>query len=106
MAAGVRTFLCGGGSSVSCYKKTVAGFVAPRFRWPLRSVRLIVTPNLNAPNLAPGAYQRLSVVYGLSFSADDIGQVIPTEHLITNGPAAPDNSSVGYQDGYHGAEVL
>lgn len=103
---GVRTFLCGGGSSVSCYQKTVAGLEAPIFQWRLRSIRLEAPSDLKAPNLALGDYQRLSVAYGLSFSADDIGQIIPTVQLNTNTPPPPDGPTVGYQDGYHGAEVL
>jgi len=49
--------------------------------YKLRSIVLPVPDDLNAPSMAPVAYSRLAVAYGLSFDPFDIGHVIKKSEM-------------------------
>ena len=88
---GLPIFLCGGGYKIGLYhsvilsiqnnikKVNIAGF---------RFVKLPKPDNLEAQDIPPSEYHRISVSYGLSFSGVDIGKIIsPKENsdLIVEG---------------------
>ena len=70
-------FLCGGGSQVSPYRDLAARMVENASPCKLRKQDLPEPQRLVAPELPAKSYHRLSVAYGLSFDAFDIGQIVP-----------------------------
>jgi hypothetical protein len=75
-------FICGGGRRMEPYRATVIGLGA-KFAQTWNdfkgfAVKDIPMPDqLQAPLLASNDYDRLAVAYGLSFTSDEIGEVVP-----------------------------
>lgn len=74
-------FLCGGGAYVDFYEAIADRMVNKSFPCALRKLELPVPQRLVAQEVRAAEYHRLSVAYGLSFDAFDIGQIVP-EHEI------------------------
>jgi len=75
-------FICGGGSYSSEYRELIEdcnleAFGMPRFR----VIELPKPEGLDAVGLNPKNYHRMAVAYGLSFSIDDIKEIIPP-HVV------------------------
>ncbi len=87
-ASGLPIFLCGGGGRHPRYRDLLEN-LGSSIASSLINVRefnimQIPKPNqLDAPELPYSEYDRLAVAYGLSFTADEIGAVIP-ESKITD----------------------
>ena len=69
------SFFCGGGVLSDFYANLLRGFEKRIPPFGLRASQLPVPDDLEAPGMAPSAYARLAVAYGLSFDPFDIGQV-------------------------------
>lgn len=78
-------FLCGGGSYVDFYRRLADGMVEKSFPCALRRMELPRPQRLVAPYLPQGESHRLSVAYGLSFDAYDIGQIVPEREEPVDG---------------------
>jgi hypothetical protein len=79
---GMPVFICGGGSNNSEYRKLIeecdlVAFGIPRFR----VIELPKPEGLEASGLYSDNYHRMAVAYGLSFSTDDIKEIIPP-HVV------------------------
>ena len=77
---GVPLFLCGGGSKMDFYIDLVDSIEAGG-PYKIRKVSLPKPDRLTAKKLPRDAYDRLSVAYGLSFDALDIGEIIETSEI-------------------------
>lgn len=81
-AAGLPVFICGGGARNPIYKDLIES-LGSKIAESLTnfnefSIKAIPQPQkLNAPELPHNEYDRLAVAYGLSFTSDEIGKVIP-----------------------------
>ncbi len=79
-------FICGGGGRLPVYRKII-NELGLRFkkRWSYFkgfTIKEIPKPEqLDAPDLPPNEYDRLAVAYGLSFTSDEIGEVIPKSKI-------------------------
>lgn len=93
-------FLCGGGAQIEIYKQ----FVEKYFKWPEKfNIMAIPKPDeIEAPELAKKDYHRIAVAYGLSFSIDDIGKVVPPDAI----PDIPNSNSIDCPDKYIGSEQV
>lgn len=74
-------FICGGGGRLSSYRQMIREMGERcAHAWDLFrgfAIKKIPKPdNLETPDLSPDEYDRLAVAYGLSFTADEIGEVI------------------------------
>ena len=102
---GIPTFLCGGGGQSILYQ-SVLDFV--RNKMPSYRVDKKVLPvpeNLILPTgVNQEVYDRLSVSYGLSFDAFDLGQITREQDIEDD--AAPDRLEIDYTDRFIGAESL
>ena len=78
---GVPLFLCGGGSRLSFYASLFNELAATGRRYPIVITPLPKPERLDAEGLAEDEYDRLSVAYGLSFSALDIGTIRTTDQV-------------------------
>ena len=79
-------FICGGGGRHASYRKTIdelgqrCANAWDYFRG--FTIKDIPKPNhLDAPDLPHEEYDRLAVAYGLSFTSDEIGEVIPASKI-------------------------
>lgn len=78
---GLPVFICGGGGRLSGYRKTIEnlGYKISISRKNFKgfSIKNIPKPDqLDAPDLSRQEYDRLAVAYGLSFTSDEIGEVV------------------------------
>lgn len=78
---GIPTFLCGGGGRVDVYDEVVRRLENPDQAYKIKVLKLPQPDRISAPKLPSGCYDRLSVAYGLSFNAFDIGRVIPAHEI-------------------------
>lgn len=83
---GLPVFICGGGRRLANYREMIddRGKKIAKNHSDFRGfeVKDIPKPDqVEAPNLSHGDYDRLAVAYGLSFTADEIGQIIPESKL-------------------------
>ncbi|WP_423907115.1 hypothetical protein [Candidatus Spongiihabitans sp.] len=98
---GVPLMLCGGGARVEFYKEVVSILIRPEYGYLLQKSRLSVRDKLDAPGLLEEDSDRLSVAYGLSFDALQIGEIthpgpIPFETENTGqGKSCPKCSGTG-----------
>lgn len=81
-------FICGGGGRLDCYREMIRKLsLTLQNAWEGLNgfvVKEIPAPTeLEAPGLSHADYDRLAVAYGLSFTLDEIGEVIP-KHKIEN----------------------
>jgi hypothetical protein len=77
---GVPLFLCGGGSKMDFYIDLIDS-IESGGPYKIRKVSLPKPDRLTAKKLPRDAYDRLSVAYGLSFNALDIGEIIETSEI-------------------------
>jgi len=76
----IRVFLCGGGAHVELYSALVDALIRDAHPCHLELVHLPRPDRFEAKGLGDGAYDRLSVAFGLSFDPYDIGTVrLPDE---------------------------
>ena len=78
---GIPTFLCGGGASVDVYSEIIRRFENNNHAYKVRVEKLPQPQRLNAPEMPENSYTRLSVAYGLSHNAMDIGRIIPANDI-------------------------
>jgi len=86
---GVRTFLTGGGANVDFYKEILEQHVSRSGVTPIRLVKMDMPKRMLAQGVRQDDYPRLSVAFGLSFDAFDLGEVITTneiDNLEASGP--------------------
>jgi hypothetical protein len=78
---GLPVFICGGGSKMDFYKKTVRhaeeGLKKSIYRVDLEEKKLPKPDNLENVDIPLRDYHRFAVSYGLSFSEVDIGRIVP-----------------------------
>lgn len=82
--SGVPSFLCGGGSHVELYKKLIPHSSKKLSKAGIRSLFMRDLPkpkNLENDDILPQEYHRLAVSYGLSFSTDSMGRIIPERDI-------------------------
>ena len=95
-------FLCGGGSSEEIYIDMVEelsrSLKASHVSFSgFRPLDIPMPDNLYAPEIPPNEYKRLAVAYGLSFSPDEIGEVVPESKVED---IQPINTSKDLDDRY------
>jgi hypothetical protein len=102
-------FVCGGGSKEKVYEEVVRqmGSKLAGTIQNFQGFRVLNIPKpetLQAPNIAPDEYRRLAVAYGLSFSTDEIGEIIPESAVEDQ----PKNRSliIDYSTKYIGPEQV
>lgn len=78
---GVPTFLCGGGGKVDVYSELIGRFENNNHAYKIRVEKLPQPQRLSAPHLPSDSYDRLSVAYGLSYNAMDIGRIIQANEI-------------------------
>ncbi len=101
-------FVCGGGSKEKIYKEIVQAISKSLSDALLgfQGFKVLDIPKpetLQAPSIAPNEYRRLAVAYGLSFSKDEIGEIIPQSAVEDNGIA---KRIIDYEDRYVGPEQM
>jgi len=75
-------FICGGGSYSTEYRKLIEECDLKAYGIPgFRVIELPKPEGLDAAGLHSGNYHRMAVAYGLSFSTDDIKEIIPP-HVV------------------------
>jgi len=87
-------FVCGGGSKEKVYAEVVRqmGTALAGTIQDFQGFKVLSIPKpetLQAPNIAPDEYRRLAVAYGLSFSSDEIGEIIPESSIEDIEPFSP-----------------
>ena len=98
---GVPLMLCGGGARVEFYKDVISILIRPKYGYLLQESRLPALDKLDAPGLLEEDSDRLSVAYGLSFDALQIGEIthpgpFPSETENTGqGKSCPKCSGTG-----------
>jgi hypothetical protein len=101
-------FVCGGGSKEKIYKEivqTISKSLSDSLMG-FHGFKVLDIPKpetLQAPNIPPSEYRRLAVAYGLSFSNDEIGEIIPQSSVEDNGLA---KRIVDYEDRFVGPEQM
>ena len=95
---GIRTFVCGGGAQSSIYMEAI-GKVKPKYN--LIPISLPLPDNLIATNLSEDKFHRVSVAYGLSFDAMNLGNIRKkTEVDDLRKPQLPERkSNTDFDDG-------
>ena len=76
---GLPIFLCGGGSKIGLYHSVILSIQNNIKRVNIAGFKFVKLPkpeNLEAKDIPPSEYHRISVSYGLSFSGVDIGRII------------------------------
>ena len=82
---GVPVFLAGGGSECSVYAQSLANAFR-RLNVPaLRTSFPLLEETMRGTTLTEGEFHRLSVAYGLTFDADDLGKIL-APHQIEDAP--------------------
>jgi len=79
-------FICGGGARLVSYRKMVedrGNKIADRFNEfkGFNIKEIPISKQLDAPEIHHNEYDRLAVAYGLSFSVDEIGKIIPSKQI-------------------------
>lgn len=94
----IPTFLCGGGASVDVYSEIISRFENKDHAYKVRVEKLPLPQGLNAPEMPENSYTRLSVAYGLSHNAMDIGRIIQANDIADDPkpPRDPDPYSEKY----------
>ncbi|MFQ5714655.1 MAG: hypothetical protein ACE5GU_11555 [Candidatus Scalinduaceae bacterium] len=79
---GLPVFICGGGSNISTYRKLISNCKLEEYGIArFKVIELPKPEGLDAEGLYSNNYHRMAVAYGLSFSTDDIKEIIPP-HVI------------------------
>ena len=85
---GLPVFICGGGSVLQFYRDVIKDCEKSLKVIGCQSFKILDLPlpeGFHAKGLSPQDYHRLAVAYGLSFTFDDIGKIIPpsdTEDIV------------------------
>ena len=95
---GVPTFLCGGGGKVDVYSELIGRFENSNHTYRIKLEQLPQPQRLSAPQLPTGSYDRLSVAYGLSHNALDIGRIIQANEIDDHN--IPPNNPDPYADNF------
>jgi hypothetical protein len=97
--AGIRVFLCGGGSSCDVFEQAVA--TAARLSGvPLPRIRLPLPERLKAQDLPQDQFHRVSVAYGLGIDVFNLGQIISMAEVEDDGPVPmPVRAHFDWDDG-------
>ena len=97
--AGIRVFLCGGGSSCDVFEQAVT--TAARLSGvPLPRIRLPLPERLKAQDLPQDQFHRVSVAYGLGMDAFNLGQIISMAEVEDDGPVPmPVRAHFDWDDG-------
>lgn len=95
---GIRTFVCGGGSQSAIYIDAIAKV---KEKYHLLPINLPLPDNLIANDLSKENFHRVSVAYGLSFDAMNLGNIrIKTEVDDLKKPQLPERkSNTDFDDG-------
>lgn len=98
------TFLCGGASQIDLYEQALRR-IDKNKSWAGRlEIKDLILPRVvDAPGLPLGLRHRLLVAFGLSFSALDIGELIPPGGIPDPEDAGPRKQ---YTDDFVGAEMV
>ena len=78
---GLPVFVSGGGAACEFYQEALVDLFPPKYPWATRMEQLPVPEDLEAPGIDNENFGRLAVAYGLSFDADDIGEIIRPEEI-------------------------
>lgn len=104
---GLPVFLCGGGSQIELYKQATRdcsdSFSRNGSIEKFNFMDIPIPDGLEAPNLTKKNYHRIAVAYGLSFSFDDVGKIIPpnqVENINTN------DKTRDFSNNYIGSEMV
>ena len=84
---GLSVFICGGGGRFIGYRDAIVkrgkAIEANVADFAGLNIKNIPKPDqLDAPDLSLSDYDRLAVAYGLSFTVDEIGEVIPEKEIV------------------------
>ncbi len=79
---GVPMFLCGGGAKVKFYSQIITSMEEAGRPYKLTRVQLPKPDRLLAEGVSDDGYDRLSVAYGLSFDAFDIGEIQKADEVV------------------------
>lgn len=93
---GIPVFICGGGANVPFYRNALRRLNRPT-EYPMRVIQMERPDILKAPGLNAQDFHRLSVAYGLSFDAFDIGRIRPIDDTPDDDPPPAGPS---YTDAY------
>lgn len=93
---GIPVFICGGGANVPFYRNALGRLNRPT-EYPMRVIHMGRPDILKAPGLNAKEFHRLSVAYGLSFDAFDIGRIRPIDDTPDDDPPPAGPS---YTDAY------
>lgn len=83
--AGIRVFLCGGGSSCEVFEQVIPA-AARLSGVPLPRIRLPLPERLKAPDLPQDQFHRVSVAFGLGMDAFNLGQIISMAEIEDDAP--------------------
>ena len=78
---GLPVFVSGGGSACDFYQQALVDLFPPKYHWMTRQEQLPVPQDLRAAGVDERGFGRLAVAYGLSFDADDIGEITRPENI-------------------------
>jgi len=76
--SGLPFLLCGGGKDIDVYRKAM---MQVRSQWSLLEMRLSLPESFVATEVGASEFHRVSVAHGLSFSADNLGQIQPESEV-------------------------
>lgn len=93
---GIPVFICGGGANIPFYRNALGRLNKPT-EYPMRLIQMERPDILKAPGLNAKDFHRLSVAYGLSFDAFDIGRIRPIDDTPDDDPPPAGPS---YTDAY------
>jgi hypothetical protein len=104
---GLPVFLCGGGCQLEVYKdaiKACSSTLTKTLHIADFDFKNIPKPEgLEAPGLLAENYHRVAVAYGLSYTFDDVGRVIPPSQLTNITLYSAKND---YTKNYIGSEMM
>lgn len=90
---GLPVFVSGGGASCDFYRDALRDLFPPSYPWETRMERLPLPDNLELSDVDEPSFGRLAVAYGLSFDAEELGDIIRPENIED----ARNSTSVGQQ---------
>ncbi len=104
---GLPVFLCGGGSELEIYRdaiKDCSATLTKSLHIADFDFKNIPKPeSLEAPDLSANNYHRVAVAYGLSYTFDDVGRVVPPSQVDNITLYATTND---YTKNYIGSEMM
>jgi hypothetical protein len=76
--SGLPFLLCGGGKDIDVYRNAMTQV---RSQWSLLEMRLSLPESFVATGVGASEFHRVSVAHGLSFSAENLGQIQPESEV-------------------------